>query len=373
MKWRITAFILALLLLLPAAAGAAAQVNFHFSWGESGSTAGVALVKNGITFVPITYLKDYFQIDESWDSSGKQAQFDGWNKSFAVRVGSLTGVLDGKIVKLEGAPFVFKEKLYLPARFVVRALNGGNLTWDARTKTVKADHLHTFKKYKFAHEGFKYAVEGKSGNLYVTDSSGVQRELAKLGTSIKEFLSFSFQKTPGGLLVLRLLDNYGEPHLNTQLFTLVMKDGRVIRQSSVHYWNRFEQNVTYADGQLLLIDGKTLRLIEDGTGKVIETIDLVKLGGEEDDYFIEYFDKDVFLLRANGNGIMKLVDRDTETITVLYKELFDGKQLEYAEFNDTPYAGDFLRLLKREGEVLYFKNNMPIEKDNKIYSIKISG
>ncbi|MDQ8733853.1 copper amine oxidase N-terminal domain-containing protein [Paenibacillus sp. LHD-38] len=368
MKRSLTIFILALLLILPAAAGAAAQAKYYFSWEEGGSGGGTALLKNGVTFVPLTHVVD----DLSWDSSGKRAQFDGWNKSFAVRVGSLTVMLDGEIVKLEGAPFLFEKMLYVPARFVVYALGGGNLTWDARTKTVKADHLKTFKKYDFVHEGLKYTVEGKSGIVNVTDSKGVQREFARLGTSIKESLSFTAERTPGGLTVFRWADFYGEPHLNNQFFTLVVKDGKVIQQASVHYWNRLETNVTKLGSQLLLIDGKTLRIIEDGTGTLLETIDLVKLGGEADKYFVEYFAEDVFLLRANSNGILNLVDRDTGSVTILYKELLDAKHQEYVAYNDTPYRGDMLKFIKREGDLLYFKNEFPYDKDNNTYSISVA-
>lgn len=371
-KRSITIFILALLLILPATAGAAAQGKYEFHWMESGSLGGSALVKNGVTFVPLTRMTAYFKLDLSWDATGKRAQFNGWNKSLAVRVGSLTGMLDGKMVKLPGAPFLFEKELYIPARFAVQALGGGRLTWDAPTKTLKAEQLQTFRKYDFVHEGLKYTVEGKSGNLYVTDGKGVRRELAKLGTSIKEYLSSNFERTPGGLLIISFADHYGEPHLNNQYFTIVVKEGKVIHQASVHYWNRVEVNVTKLGSQLLLIDGKTLRIIEDGTGKLLETIDLVKLGGEADEYFVEYFDKDVFLLRGNKDGILKLVDRGTSAVTVLYKELLDARHQEYVAYNDTPYRGDFLKFMKREGDLLYFKNEFPYDKDNNIYSVNVA-
>lgn len=374
MKWGFTIFILALLLILPTTAGAAAQAKYQFSWGDgrTGSITGTALVKNGVTFIPMTGVINQSRLELSWDSTGKRAQFNGWRKSFAVRIGNLTSMLDGKMIKLESAPFLHNKELYLPARFVVRALNGKNTTWDAGTKTFKANQLQTFKKYEFAHEGMKYAVEGKSGDIYVTDTKGVQRKLAKLGIPIREYLNVDFQKTKGGLLLMNLYDNYGEPHLNNQYFTLILEDGKVIQQSSVHYWNRLEKNVSIINDQLVLLDGKTLRLIEDGSGKLIETIDLVRLGGEDDNYFVEYFDKDVLLLRANKSGILKLVDRDTETVTVLYKELLDAKQQEYVETNDTPYIGDFLKIVKREGDMLLFKNEFPYDKDNNTYSLKIS-
>ncbi|MGO4548170.1 copper amine oxidase N-terminal domain-containing protein [Paenibacillus sp. 2TAB23] len=372
MKRSITILFLSLLLILPSTAGAAASANYEFHWTKSGSLGGLALVKGGVTFVPLTRMTNHYGIDLSWDAAGKRAQFNGWRKSLALRVGSLTGMLDGRTVKLEGAPFIFEKELYVPARFVVSALGGGDVIWDAGSKTVKAEKLQAFKKYDFEIEGLKYTVVGSSGVLYRTDSKGVQRELAKLGTSIKEYLSMGFHKTPGGLLVIDLSDFYGEPHLNNQYFRLVIKEGEVIHQASVHYWNRVEINAKSLGSQLLLNDGKTLRFIEDGTGKLLETIDLVQIGGESDAYFVEYIDKDVFLLRANMGGILKLANRKTGKVTVLYKELLKDQQLEYAELNDSPYRGDFLKFIKREGDMLYFKNKFPFDKDTNIYSISIA-
>ncbi|MGO4344593.1 copper amine oxidase N-terminal domain-containing protein [Paenibacillus sp. MCAF9] len=372
MKWSIAAVILVFALLLPTTVSAASQASYEFNWDSGIRSYGGALVKNGVTFVSMDSVGGGAGLEVKWDKAGKRAQYDGWNKSIAVRLGSKTGILDGKMVKLESAPFLYEKNVYLPVRFVVGALGGDHITWDAKSKTIKADHLKTFKQYIYSYDGLTYTVEPKKGIVYVTDGKGVRRELAKLGESIHEYLTFKFQKTPGGLLVLNLEDNYGEPHLHNQLFTLVMKGGKVIQQSSVYYFRRLEQNVTLADGQLLLNDGNTLRLIKDGTGEVIETIDLVSLGGEDDNYFIEYFDKDVFLLRANKNGILKLVNREGMTTTVLYKELLGAKQQEYVETNDLPYLGDYLKFIKREGDILYFKNGFPYDKDNQTYSLSLS-
>ncbi|WP_138755844.1 copper amine oxidase N-terminal domain-containing protein [Paenibacillus sinopodophylli] len=367
-----TVLILAILLIFPTTAGAAAQAKYKFNWMESGDATGIALVKNGVTYVPLTRMTGYFKLDLSWDDSGTRAQFSGWKKSLAVRVGHLTGVLDGKLIKLPEAPFLLDKELYIPAQFMINALGGGSLTWDAATKTLKAVQLQTFKKYDFFYEGLKYTVEGKSGILYVTDRMGIQRVLAKLGTPINEYLYSDFERTAGGLLIINFYDSYGEPHLNNQYFTVVVKDDKVVQQSSVYYWNRIEKNATKLGSDLLLIDGKRLNIIEDGTGKLLETIDLVKIGGEEDNYFIEYMDKDVYLLRANKRGILKLVDRKSDKVSILYKELLDTKQQEYAEQNDSPYTGDFLKFIKREGNILYFKNDFPYDKDNKTYRISLA-
>lgn len=104
-------------------------------------------------------------------------------------------------------------------------------------------------------------------------------------------------------------------------------------------------------------DGNTLRFIQDGTGNVIDTLDLVKLGGEEDAYYVEGIDKEIILLRGNQNGLLTLINRQTGERTLLYKELLTAKDQEYAENNDVPFKGDTLKFIKRSGDKLYFIND----------------
>lgn len=368
-----TVFLMAFALILPHSVSAATPPAYEFVWNENDERliGGPALIKNGVTFVPMELVTKTAGLDLSWDATGKRAQFSGWQKSFAVRIGSLTGVLDGKSVKLEGAPFILRNELYLPARFVVQALNGKNLAWDAKTKTIKAGHLQSFKQYAAVHEKRSYTVVGKTGTLYVTDSKGTQHELAKLGAPIKEHISFRFEKTAGGLLLLSLSDHFGSGVLFSQQFTLVIKDGAVLQQASVLYSNRMVTNATQGNGQLLLNEGKTLRVLEDGTGKVLETINLEELGGGKDHYYVEYFAKDVLLLRASQKGILMLVDRESGNSTFLYKTFFDMKQQELVEKNQASFPGDFLKFVQREGNTLYFKNEDPTANDQTSYSINI--
>jgi hypothetical protein len=125
------------------------------------------------------------------------------------------------------------------------------------------------------------------------------------------------------------------------------------------------------DDNLILHDGNTLRFIQDGTGNVIDTLDLVKLGGEEDAYYIEGIDKDILLLRGNQKSLLTLIDRKTGERTLLYKELLTAEDQGFAENNDAPYKGDTLKFLKRSGDKLYFLNDSPLTgKKEVIYSIE---
>lgn len=65
-RWSITVIILALTLMLPTTAGAAAHASYRFIWDGGGSFGGSALVKNGVSFVPMTPVKDQAQLDMNW-------------------------------------------------------------------------------------------------------------------------------------------------------------------------------------------------------------------------------------------------------------------------------------------------------------------
>ncbi|MNL30687.1 hypothetical protein D3C87_1524380 [compost metagenome] len=183
-------------------------------------------------------------------------------------------------------------------------------------------------------------------------------------------VTFDFQKTAGGLIYLTISDIYGEPHINNKWYTLIIKDGMVIRQANVAYWMRYGNNIKMYGNKLILTDGQTLRVIEDGTGKVAETIDLAKLGGVDDKYLIEGMDEDFLLIRPTQKGLLTLIDRKTGAKTLLYKELLDADQQLYAETNDLPFFGDWLEFVERKGNLLLFKNQAV--RDGRIYEYDLS-
>ncbi|GGD90314.1 stalk domain-containing protein [Paenibacillus nasutitermitis] len=344
------------MLLLPAAVQAGTPAYYTLGWSSGGVSTGPAMVKNGVAYLDAAAMGSSAGLEIKADTSGKRIQFDGWEKHFAVRIGSRTGVLDGKVTDLGGTVLKQGENIYVPAKFLIKALEGGSVSWDAKNNRILANGLHTFRQVGKTFEGSTYSISGENGDLYVSKGTAAPHKLASLGVQA-DSVDMTFNKTKGGLLVLTVLNNYGEPHINNQILSLVLKNGSVIRQSSVKYWLRWEKNVTQTDDSLLLTDGKQLRVIEDSTGNVEQTLDLVKLGGEDDVYFVEAFDPDFLLIRPNHKGLLTLIDRATGTSTLLYKELLSAEDQEYAETNDVPYHGDSLKFVKRSGNTLYFKDH----------------
>lgn len=348
------------------------STQVYYQFGIPGGTiGGPAVLKNGVIYVDVRGIAENAGLKMEWDKSGKRALFKGWTKSFAVRIGSQNGVLDGKTVALGGSPFKSKEDgIYVPARFIVKAFEGSNLHLEPKTNTLLASDLKTYNVFTETYGGRTYTLIKANGDLYVTQGKDKVLLLTSLQTSF-DWAGMQIDKTPGGLLVITITDSFGEPHINTRVVTLVFKNGALLRKATFAYQFRGDAVLKPFDDNLLLHDGNTLRFVQDGTGNITATLDLLKLGGtEEDAYYIEGIDNDILLLRGNQKGLLTLIDRKTGERTLLYKELLTAKDQEYAENNDVPYKGDTLKFVKRSGDKLYFLNDSPLTgKKDLIYTM----
>lgn len=356
-------------MVVAAATANSSQVYYQFGI-PGGTIGGPALLKNGVVYVDVRGISENAGLKMEWDKSSKRALFKGWTKSFAVRIGSQSGVLDGKTVDLGGIPFKSKEDgIYVPARFIVKAFEGSNLHLDSKTNTLSASGLKTYNVFTETYGGRTYTLVKGNGDLYVSQGKDKVIKLTSLETAF-DWVGMQIEKTPGGLLVIKINDSFGEPHINTRIVTLVFKNGALLRKATIAYQFRGDADLKPYDNNLLLHDGNTLRLIQDGTGNITATLDLLKLGGDEDAYYIEGIDNDILLLRGNQKGLLTLIDRNTGERTLLYKELLTAEDQEYAEMNDTPYKGDTLKFVKRSGDKLFFTNDSPLTgKTEVIYTL----
>lgn len=363
--------VLLLLLVFPPVTSAASTAYFTVTWENGGQSTSPALLKEGTVYTRASFLESAgLQASRSSTRSGTVYTYSGWKKTVTVTTASTKGKLDGQTVSLGGRPFVYKDELYLPARFVVQALDGETVSWNAKSRVYTAKNLQFFSSASAVYGGVTYTVDKQTGKLYAQAPAGQPKLIANLGSELYDMVDFNFRKTDGGLLYLTITDVYGEPHINNKWYTLIIKDGMVIRQASVGYWIRYGDNVKMYGDNLILTDGRQLRVIEDGTGKVKETLDLVKLGGINDKYLVEAMDDDFLLIRPNQKGLLMLIDRKTGSNTLLYKELLDADQQLYAETNDVPFHGDQLEFVRRTGNLLQFKNQAVL--DGRVYEYDLS-
>ena len=137
---------------------------------------------------------------------------------------------------------------------------------------------------------------------------------------------------------------------------------------SSHYSFRFENNIKFYGEQVVLTDGKQVFLINDNTGEITQTLNLVNLIGEEDSYFVEGIGEDYLLVRPNRNGLLTLINLKTGGKVQLYTELLNETEQRYAETNEVPYRGDGLKFIEQKGNSLYFKNTSTFfGTDNTLY------
>lgn len=343
-------------------AKAAEEVKFHLTYSNnstiSGSTTGTARIKNGVSYLP-AHIVNGLGIELKWDKTGKRANFSGWEKSFAVRVGSSTGILDKKMVNLGGTPFMEQEELFIPAKFLIKALEGGTLRWDPKTRSLLANGLHMYRGYSETYKGNLYSVSIETGDLYVSSGGGAKKhKLANLGSGL-DSVFFKFEDTPGGLTVLRVTNSYGEPHIHAGYFTYILKNGVLLRQASTDFYSSFGEPALWSNDKLIMNDGQTLRLIEDGTGAVSETVDLNKLMGagvtSNVYYNVEAFYPDIAVIRPGDTALLTLVDRNTGEQTLLYKELLTEADSQWIlDQWDSMFPGDGLQFTGRSGNKLTF-------------------
>ncbi|WP_454191527.1 stalk domain-containing protein [Paenibacillus sp. Marseille-Q7038] len=322
---------------------------------DSGSVIeGKAMIKNGVSYLPLLQISKDLSLSATLDQSGKRVTLMSPSLNVAVRLNSKQAVVNGKGITMSAAPMKSGKDIYVPASFLVSALQGEGLTYDRSAKKLSATGIYSGNDPS-VYGGLRYEIS-REGELFTTNAKGTKKQLYDFNKEIYNQPVYQFTKTATGLVILNISDYYGEPMLNKQTFTIVIKNGAVIRQSYVKYYNRFEENAVLSvdKKEIVLTDGETLRILEDGTGKIIQTYDLKKLGSEDDTYFVEAVDKEYLLIRPNKKGLLTYIDRATGERTLLYKQLLNKADQEYAEINDIPFYGDQIRFTLRKGDTLTF-------------------
>ncbi|WP_017811661.1 copper amine oxidase N-terminal domain-containing protein [Paenibacillus shenyangensis] len=364
--WITLALSSALLLpISPASVQAASspQLILHYAGGGYTSEfSETLLVRNGVNYVNIGYYPSSLGLELKIDASGKRASYNGWNKKFAVRDGSKTAMLDGKIVTMQAPALIRKDKktdtssIYVPLRFAAQALDGKLVSPNAQHNTYQINDMHTYEVVTDVYKGTTYTLTKLNGDLYASRGKQDPVKLASIQTGL-DSTGMEFRSTPGGLLLITVNDSYGEPHINSQQFQLLFRDGKLVRQTSVDYgWGR-SNTVNSYDNKLVMNDGTNLRIIEDGTGKVLQTLNLVELAGKGKDqkYSVEAIDQDMLLIRNARDHQLQLINRKNGNSVLLYQQFLTHEQQQGVEEDIGPMSGgDRIDFTKRVGNTLYF-------------------
>jgi len=337
--------------------------QFFYDSPSDGSITGDTLTKKGTTFVDIRALGIQSGLEFAWSDGGTRASLNGFMKKMAVRIGSKTAMLDGKSVTLSAAPFKVQGKqkddvaVYVPIRFAVQVMNGDQIATDLVHHQIKTQHIDSFSVVTDVYKGSTYTLKKDGGDLYVAHGKQTPVKLVSLGINF-DAVDMEFESTAGRLLILTINDTYGEPHIHNQQVKLIFQKGKLIRKVYTDFTTINDSDISTYQGKIVLSDGKVLRMIEDGTGNIVDQLDLVKLGGGSNEkYAVEGLYDDAIIMRTASKGRLLLIDRNTNQSVTLYKELLDAswqKQIGEDVDIDSFGSGDYLQLDKRVNHTFYF-------------------
>ncbi|MDQ1233857.1 hypothetical protein QE450_001355 [Paenibacillus sp. SORGH_AS306] len=337
--------------------------TFYLANDPKGFIVNSTLIQNGTIFLDIRELAEDSGLTLAWDSTGQRASLNGFMKKAAIRLGSRTAMLDGKIVTLSAAPFKKKEKktnneiVYVPVRFGVQLLGGDHIQVDRQQVHVTARNIKYYDVITDVYNGSTYTLKKDGGDLYVAYGKQAPVKLVSLGIDF-DSVGMEFESTAGGLLILTINNAYGEPHIHNQQVKLIFQKGKLIRKAYADFTRVNDSDIATYQDKIVLSDGKILRMIEDGTGNVVDELDLVKLGGGSNEkYAVEGLYDDVILMRTASKGRLLLIDRHTNQSVTLYKELLDAswqKQISEDVDIDSFGSGDYLQFDKRVNNTFYF-------------------
>jgi Copper amine oxidase N-terminal domain len=363
----IIALVLCLLPFASSVAGAAGkkEIAIYINDVKQSYEHKPLMVQNRV-FVPMRAIIEELGAAVKWDSKTKTflVKDDGLDLSW--KINSKQYKRNGQTMVSDAAPFIKAGVTYVPLRAISEILSA-YVMWNSNEPSVTITHKYTRAWLKDR----SYAVDHLTGDIYERTGSHARKKIVSLSTKIHGNVTMKAYTTRNNNTVLTIHDNYGEPHINNDFYTVYLRSGTVPIISQANYHNRYEENAVVQGDYVILNNGLSAQVYDDRTRKLFRFHYLAILGGrEEGHYFIEGYGDDYILIRPNKKGLLMLVDLKTKERTLLYKELLSPKEQEYAEKNDIPYYGDALKFTNEKDGVLYFNFYSVIDQKEYKYQYK---
>lgn len=328
------------------------------------------LMDKGTVYVPLRDLGEMLGIQVFWDITTKDISITYPGTLIHMPFGGKEAIINGKKVTLGTPARIIDGRAYLPLRFVSESL-GINVQWNAAKRTVAVTHSSAYTKGLGVNTALW--LNRKTGEVLVAHPFNTKPvSIGKLDLDLKEHVTIDAQLLTGGGMMLTVIDNYGEPHIHNDVYTAYVKNNKIVKQAKAYYFKRFERSIVSYDNHPLLLDGKTLTVL-DNEGTVVKTYDLPALGGKDEEYSVAAASERFLIIRPNDTGLLTLINLKDNSRTLLYKELLTPEEQEYSEKNDIPYYGDELRFYEAsENGILTFSYDSPFTGKNRIlhYTMK---
>ncbi|SMF85334.1 Copper amine oxidase N-terminal domain-containing protein [Paenibacillus uliginis N3/975] len=242
-------------------------------WEDGRITHIETLLKDGVTYGSL------FSGSEAgllWEmENDNMAVLRRNEKRIVVHMGSRIAEVDGREVDMGSEPVRYISHLYVPIRFLASVLDGEVANRDTKTGKVTVTGLNNYTDAFYGSMmGYSYMIRAAKGDLEITGAYTGQKTTIPLG--IKDInvnthdLTLNFKWTPKNLLIVTI-EYSNRKTGDYDLYALVFKNQGMIRKSVAH--GLMEQHeILKSDGTIQLIDDKNIRIIDDGSGDVLEVI-----------------------------------------------------------------------------------------------------
>ncbi|MET3546987.1 hypothetical protein ABID47_003603 [Paenibacillus favisporus] len=354
-----------------AATKAAANTGINLTMnGKAANPKTPPFLDKGTVYLPVRDMGEVLGTLVSWNDQAKTVTMRYPKLTVKLPFGSKSANVNGQPVALSSPLRMVDGRVYAPLRFFSEAM-GTEVKWEKATQTV---HMTKSDDYLKLYSWLTIWWDRTTHELYTAkDEQSDVLNIGKLDVEVQGTISVEGGLKQGGNTVLTFVDKYNNPKPHYDVYSLLIRNNRIVDQKHAAYDLRYEPNKTYfqeydPNGWIeytVLTDGKIVWVYSD-EGKIVATHDLQELTKQDDVFGVQAVGADYLVVRPGRTGLLTLVDLKDNTTTVLADKLLTGKDLAYARDYQTPYPGDTLSFAGDAGYpgygILDFAYDSPFKK-----------
>ncbi|WP_223069328.1 copper amine oxidase N-terminal domain-containing protein [Paenibacillus caui] len=330
--------------------------------------------RQGILYYPLKDIAPLLDLHVQWNKQTRSIEVTGITQTAKLTLGSIkASVKGGKTVSLGAAVFVNKGVAYAPASLFSKAFSIPVTLYNLKKKVISAAYQ---SHYVLASAGNSlFWLSRPDGVLYAGTSGQVPVRIGAIGGTEFDWVALSVQPTAKNTYLIHIDNAHGEPHINQDLYTIILHEGKIVRQAVMRYSIMFSDgymydNVKTFSGQIVLNDGHHLDLTT-GAGDLVQSYNLDKIAGTTKEiYSVEAIGPEFFIMRQFSTGNPMIVNRKTLEAVSLYDLLFDPETAGKIKNRDADYYNYRLKYTGCSGAVLHFTWAENSSSDSKITELE---
>jgi hypothetical protein len=348
--------------VLPAGTGDSLyQVGWAYDLRHPGNQL---LINNGITYMAIKELSVVFS-DYIWTTDHRGVlTVTAPNHKLTWGPGTKTAYTNAGKLAMAAAPIKKDGQWFYPLKSIAAWAGGEVKLTPTKELIVNYAPLSILAGDP---QGW-YWVRRDNGIVYTAIGSELPRTIGWSNARAAMYYGMTVTKLgESGSVLLTVNHTYGEPSLGTDIYKLVIQNGKLTLQTKASYYGmRSTKSIeTSEEGYHVLVNGTAVLFLNEDA-KVVKKFGTESVIGTNANFTVEYASiKDgIALIRPYASGMLLFVDLAKETSVTLYKELLSAEEQQILEgWNpaDIDYPTDRIEFVKREGNVFTFEHQVFFE------------